>query len=155
VARNRAVMDPWVAKRFEGGRAIDDAQLAQAQAQRSADQEKFYTWLAAYDGLLCPSAPITAPPLDEADETISPLSRLTRAANYLDLPAASLPCGLDGAGMPVGLQIMTGPGDETMMVALAAAFETVSGWDGRTPDLAGFADQSGTVAVSPRSPASP
>lgn len=138
VARNRDVMDPWVAKRFEGGRTIDDARLAQAQAQRAADQQDFYAWLAAYDGLLCPSAPITAPPLDEADETTSPLSRLTRAANYLDLPAASVPCGLDSSGMPVGLQIMTGPADEAMMVALAAAFEAVSGWDGKTPDLTGF-----------------
>jgi aspartyl-tRNA(Asn)/glutamyl-tRNA(Gln) amidotransferase subunit A len=138
LSRNRGVMDPWVAKRFEGGRAIDDVALAKAQAQRATDQQGFYTWLAAYDGLLCPSAPITAPPLDEVDETISPLSRLTRAANYLDLPAASLPCGLDSQGMPVGLQIMAGPGDETMMVALAAAFEAVSGWNGRSPDLSGF-----------------
>ena len=138
VVRNRDVMDPWVARRFEGGRTIDDARLAQAQAQRATDQQGFYAWLAAYDGLLCPSAPITAPPLDEADETTSPLSRLTRAANYLDLPAASVPCGLDSSGMPVGLQIMTGPANETMMVALAAAFEAVSGWDGKTPDLAGF-----------------
>ena len=62
------------------------------------DQQGFYAWLAAYDGLICPSAPITAPLLAAADETTSPLSRLTRAANYLDLPAASLPCGLDSAG---------------------------------------------------------
>jgi aspartyl-tRNA(Asn)/glutamyl-tRNA(Gln) amidotransferase subunit A len=138
VARTRALMDPWVAQRFEGGRAIDEARLAAAQARRASDQAAFHAWLAAYDGLICPSAPITAPPLEDADETTSPLSRLTRAANYLDLPAASVPCGLDSGGMPVGLQIMTGPADEATMVALAAAFETVSGWNGRTPDLAGF-----------------
>jgi aspartyl-tRNA(Asn)/glutamyl-tRNA(Gln) amidotransferase subunit A len=138
LSRNRGVMDPWVAKRFEGGRVIDDARLAAAQARRAQDQAAFHAWLSAYDGLVCPSSPITAPPLDEVDETTSPLSRLTRAANYLDLPAASLPCGLDSAGMPVGLQIMTGPADETMMVALASGFEAVSGWNGRAPDLAGF-----------------
>lgn len=138
LARNRGVMDPWVATRFEGGRVIDDARLAAAKARRAQDQAAFHAWLAAYDGLVCPSSPITAPPLDQVDETTSPLSRLTRAANYLDLPAASLPCGLDSAGMPVGLQIMTGPADETRLVSLAAAFEAVSGWDGRTPDLSGF-----------------
>lgn len=136
--RNREVMDPWVAKRFEAGRSIDDAQLAAAQTRRSQDQASFHAWMAAYDGLLCPSAPIAAPPLDAVDETASPLSRLTRAANYLDLPAASVPCGVTSEGMPVGLQIMAGPGDESTMVTLAAAFEGVSGWNGRVPDLSGF-----------------
>jgi aspartyl-tRNA(Asn)/glutamyl-tRNA(Gln) amidotransferase subunit A len=72
------------------------------------------------------------------DETISPLSRLTRAANYLDLPAASLPCGLSDEGMPVGLQVMARPADEATMVTLCAAFEGELGWNGRAPDLSGF-----------------
>ena len=81
---------------------------------------------------------VAAPPMDEVDETVSPLSRLTRAANYLDLPAASLPCGLTSEGMPAGLQIMARPADEAGLVTLAAAFEAVSGWNGRSPDLSGF-----------------
>ena len=72
------------------------------------------------------------------DETVSPLSSLTRAGNYLDLPAASVPCGLTINAMPAGLQIMGGAQDEASVVALAAAFEKVSGWNGRTPDLSGF-----------------
>lgn len=138
LARNRGVMDPWVAKRFEAGRMIDDARLAAAQARRAEDQSAFNAWMAGFDGLLCPSSPIAAPPMDEVDETVSPLSRLTRAANYLDLPAASLPCGLTSEGMPAGLQIMAPAADEAGLVTLAAAFEAVSGWNGRSPDLSGF-----------------
>jgi aspartyl-tRNA(Asn)/glutamyl-tRNA(Gln) amidotransferase subunit A len=63
---------------------------------------------------------------------------MTRAGNYLDLPAASVPMGLTDAGLPAGLQIMGRMADETSVVALAAAFEAVSGWSGRRPDLAGF-----------------
>ncbi|MDB5445788.1 MAG: amidase, partial [Phenylobacterium sp.] len=81
---------------------------------------------------------IAAPPLAEIDETTSPLSRLTRAANYLDLPGVSLPCGLTAAGLPVGLQILGRPREEATVVTLAAAFERVSGWNGRAPDLSGF-----------------
>ncbi len=136
--RNREVMDPWVVKRFEVGRGIDDARLEAAQARRTQDQASFHAWMAAYDGLLCPTAPIAAPPMDAVDETTSPLSRLTRAANYLDLPAASVPCGLTSEGMPVGLQVMAGPRDESMMITLAAAFEAISGWNDRVPDLSGF-----------------
>lgn len=132
------VMDPWIVRRFEVGRDISDERLAQAHVQRTEDQAQFHAWLAGYDGLLTPTCPIPAPPMDEIDETISPLSRLTRAANYLDLPAITVPCGVTQVGMPVGLQILGRPRDETSVVALGAAFEAVSGWNGRSPDLSGF-----------------
>jgi len=138
LARNRAVMDPWVAKRFEAGRMIDDARLSAAIQRRADDQGRFHAWLANYDALLSPTSPITAPPLEAVDETTSPLSRLTRAANYLDLPAASLPCGLSTEGLPVGLQVMARPAEEATMVTLSAGLEAVLGWDGKMPDLSGF-----------------
>jgi len=133
------VMDPWIVRRFEVGRDISDERLAQAQAQRAEDQAQFHAWLAAYDGLVTPTCPIPGPPMSEIDETTSPLSRLTRAANYLDLPGISVPCGLTAEGMPAGLQILGRPRDEATVVALGAAFEGVSGWNRRSPDLGGFA----------------
>lgn len=134
----RAVMDPWIVKRFEVGREVSDDRLAQAHAQRADDQAQFHAWLAAYDGLVTPTCPIPGPPMDQVDETTSPLSRLTRAANYLDLPGISVPCGLTPEGMPVGLQIVSRPRDEASVVTLGAAFEAVSGWNGRAPDLSAF-----------------
>jgi aspartyl-tRNA(Asn)/glutamyl-tRNA(Gln) amidotransferase subunit A len=138
IETHRQVMDPWIVKRFEVGRDISDARLAEAHAQRAEDQAQFHAWLAAYDGLLTPTCPIPGPPMTEVDETVSPLSRLTRAANYLDLPGISVPMGLTGDGMPAGLQILGRPRDELTMVTLGAAFEKVSGWNARTPDLSGF-----------------
>src|SRR6185312_4720508 len=132
------LMDPWIVRRFEVGRDISDERLEEAHAQRAEDQAQFHAWLAGYDGLATPTCPIAAPPLDEVDETTSPLSRLTRAANYLDLPGISVPCGLTRDGLPVGLQILGRPRDETGVVSLGAAFEAVSGWNGRAPDLSGF-----------------
>lgn len=133
-----AVMDPWIVRRFEAGREVSDERLAQAHLQRQADQAAFHAWLADYDGLISPTCPIPAPPLEAIDETTSPLSRLTRAANYLDLPGISVPCGLTDEGLPAGLQILGRPHHEAMVVALGAAFERVSGWNGRAPDLSGF-----------------
>lgn len=133
------IMDPWIVRRFEAGREISDERLAGAHLRRAADQRAFHAWLASYDALLCPTCPIPAPPLDTVDETVSPLSHLTRAANYLDLPGISVPCGLTEAGLPAGLQILGGPCGETAVVALGAAFEKVSGWNRRSPDLRGFA----------------
>ena len=138
IEANRAVMDPWVVKRFEIGRDISDADLASAQARRQADQAEFHAWLGGFRAMVSPTTPMGAPPIDEVEEQGSAFSRFTRAANYLDLPAASLPCGLSTEGMPMGFQIMANPADEAAMVALAATYERVSGWNGRSPDLLGF-----------------
>lgn len=138
IEANADQMDPWIVSRFQVGRAITDAQLDAARRQRAQDQEEFHAWLSSYDGLVCPTCPIQAPPIEGVDERVSPLSSLTRAGNYLDLPAASIPMGLTADGLPTGFQIMGGPRDETSVVALAAAFEAVSGWNGRAPDLSGF-----------------
>lgn len=138
IERHAERMDPWIVRRFEAGREVTDERLAAAHRQRAEDQVAFHAWLADWDGLVSPTCPIPAPPIDEVDETVSPLSRLTRAANYLDLPGISVPCGLTREGLPAGLQILGRPQDETGVVALGAAFERVSGWDGRAPDLTGF-----------------
>lgn len=139
IQRHGAEMDPWIVRRFEAGREVSEARLDEIYAERAQSQADFHGWMAAYDGLLCPTCPIPAPPIATVDETISPLSRLTRAANYLDLPGISVPCGVSALGLPVGLQILGRPRDESSVVALGAAFESVSGWKGRSPDLSGFA----------------
>ena len=139
IETHRHVMDPWIVRRFEAGRDIHDDRLAEAHAQRAADQREFHAWLTTYDGLVTPTCPIPAIPMDEVDELVSPLSRLTRAANYLDLPGISVPCGLTVGGLPAGQQILGNPRDEAGVVALGAAFEAVSGWNGRAPDISGFA----------------
>jgi aspartyl-tRNA(Asn)/glutamyl-tRNA(Gln) amidotransferase subunit A len=133
-------MDPWIVRRFESGRGFTERHLEEAYARRAADQAAYYDWMAPYDGVVSPTCPLPAPPLTEVDEMVSPLSRLTRAANYLDLPGITVPCGLSGAGLPVGLQILGKPRDEAAVVSIAAAFERVSGWNGRKPDLGGFAN---------------
>lgn len=138
IERHGAVMDPWIVRRFQSGRDLSDKQLDEARARRAADQAEFHAWLAPYDALVSPTCPIPAPPLESVDETTSPLSQLTRAANYLDLPGISLPCGLTAGGLPAGLQILGKPADEVSVVTLGAAFERVSGWEGRAPELAGF-----------------
>lgn len=139
IETNGAVMDPWVRARFEAGQAITDVELAEALEKRAADQAEFQAWLSSYQAMVSPTAPIPAPPIESVDETASPFSALTRAGNYLDLPAASVPMGLTREVMPAGFQIMGRTADEFSVVALAAAFERVSGWNGRMPDLSGFA----------------
>ena len=39
------------------------------------------------------------------------------------LPVASVPCGLDGRGLPVGLQVVGRPNDEETVLAVAAEIQ--------------------------------
>ena len=85
------------------------------------------------DLLATPTLPIAPPPL-------AALSRLgayrdanrlmlsgTCPASMLDLCAISLPAGLDGEGMPAGLQLMGRAGADLAVLAQAAAVESVLG----------------------------
>ena len=44
----------------------------------------------------------------------------TLPVNMAGLPGVSIPCGLSD-GLPVGLQLVAGPGGEALLIALATA----------------------------------
>jgi aspartyl-tRNA(Asn)/glutamyl-tRNA(Gln) amidotransferase subunit A len=55
--------------------------------------------------------------------------------NFSGQPAASVPCGFTGSGLPVGLQIVGRRYDEATVLQAAAAFERANRWVDRHPDL--------------------
>jgi aspartyl-tRNA(Asn)/glutamyl-tRNA(Gln) amidotransferase subunit A len=59
---------------------------------------------------------------------------MTISANLAGLPAASIPCGFDGEGMPIGLQIVTPPLAEPRLFKVAAAYQDATDWHLRAPD---------------------
>ena len=44
-------------------------------------------------------------------------------ANYVGLPAISVPCGYDSRGLPIGLQIVGKPGGDATVLSVACEFE--------------------------------
>jgi aspartyl-tRNA(Asn)/glutamyl-tRNA(Gln) amidotransferase subunit A len=83
----------------------------------------------AFDALLAPTVPITAPRIDalEADESLffrtQPLTvRNCQMANFLNRPALSLPCHAPGSA-PVGLMVIGQTGGDAQVFAIAAAIE--------------------------------
>jgi len=49
--------------------------------------------------------------------------------NVLELPATSVPCGLDRKGLPLGLQVAAGPGQDLLSISVAAMLEEdLGGW---------------------------
>lgn len=57
----------------------------------------------------------------------------TRPFNYLGLPAVSVPCGVDGRGLPVGLQLAARPFAEGTLLRAADAFQRDTDWHRRVP----------------------
>jgi aspartyl-tRNA(Asn)/glutamyl-tRNA(Gln) amidotransferase subunit A len=49
----------------------------------------------------------------------------TPQANHAGVPAVSIPCGRDGAGRPLGLQLIAGAGRDGALIGLAQALEGI------------------------------
>lgn len=126
LAENRTLpMDPFVRGRILAGGVTTWDDCEAARAERIAAKEAFAQAMKAFDFLILPSTPIAATPLEEVDEAVMPMSRLTRLANYLDLCALSLPAGKTVAGLPIGLQIVAKGGCEAELLGFAAWVEKI------------------------------
>jgi aspartyl-tRNA(Asn)/glutamyl-tRNA(Gln) amidotransferase subunit A len=96
------------------------------------------------DVLAAPTLPATAVRCEEQaitwpDGTTEPVInayvRLSCPGNLTGLPALTVPCGADGAGLPIGLQLIGRPFDEATVLRVGHLHETLSGWDARQPQL--------------------
>jgi aspartyl-tRNA(Asn)/glutamyl-tRNA(Gln) amidotransferase subunit A len=86
-----------------------DAYYIQAQRLRRLIANDFAEAFKTCDVILGPTAPTTAFKLGEkADDPVQMyLSDIyTIAVNLAGLPGMSLPCGFDGQGLPIGLQLI-------------------------------------------------
>ena len=55
--------------------------------------------------------------------------------NSTGQPAASVPAGFDAAGLPLAVQVVGRPGDETTLLSLAGQMERARPWADRRPAL--------------------
>ena len=115
-----------------------DAYYLRAQKIRTLIRNEFDKAFADVDLLLAPTTPETAFP--QGGKTADPLKMYlgdicTVPANLAGIPAVSLPCGFDAAGMPIGLQILGKALDDAAVLAAAHAFEIAHDFSGRVPGL--------------------
>jgi aspartyl-tRNA(Asn)/glutamyl-tRNA(Gln) amidotransferase subunit A len=86
------------------------------------------------DVLLLPTTATTVLRAKDAaanPQALSPAN--TMFANYFGLPAISTPCGFDGRGLPIGLQIVGKPGDDAAVLRLARQYQTATEAQGKHP----------------------
>ena len=111
-----------------------DAYFTKAQKVRSLIVRDFEQAFAKCDVLLTPTAPSAAFALGEkADDPIAMYLNdvFTVPSSLAGLPAMSVPGGLDGQGLPLGLQIIGKPLDEQGVLNAGLAIEERAGFSAR------------------------
>jgi aspartyl-tRNA(Asn)/glutamyl-tRNA(Gln) amidotransferase subunit A len=116
-----------------------DAYYKKAQQVRTLIRRDFDRAFDAVDVLLTPTSPTTAFGFGAHAE--DPLAMyladlLTIPANMAGLPAISLPCGFDLAGLPIGLQLITGVLQEERLLQVAYHYEQSARVMEKRPDAA-------------------
>ena len=113
-----------------------DAYYIRAQKLRRLIAGDFVEAFKKCDVIMGPTSPTTAFRLGEksADPVQMYLSDIyTIAVNLAGLPGMSIPCGFDGGGLPVGLQIIGNYFDEARMLNVAHQYQLATDWHQRAP----------------------
>lgn len=106
-----------------------DAYYNKALKVKALMKQAFDDALARFDAVLGPTAPTTAFQLGEnADDPLSMYlgDIYTVSVNLVGLPGLSIPCGLDGRGLPVGVQLIGRPFGEKTLLGIAQAYQAVT-----------------------------
>jgi aspartyl-tRNA(Asn)/glutamyl-tRNA(Gln) amidotransferase subunit A len=112
-----------VHRRLQLGREVSGADYAEYRQRAREWRRSLDLVFGDLDVILTPAAETTAPRADDSEmiATTRRLTRLTYAWTLSGLPALSVPCGFDGAGLPVGLQLAAASFQEATLVRAGAA----------------------------------
>jgi amidase len=145
LAEHRHQMKDTVIWNIEQGLKMTAADLAVAEAKRTALYHRVRGFLERYDFLVAPVTQV--PPFDVSLPYVTEINgeplptyvdwmRACSDITVTGLPAISVPCGFTDDGLPVGLQIVGRHRDEWGVLQLAHAFEQATGFWKRRPALA-------------------
>jgi aspartyl-tRNA(Asn)/glutamyl-tRNA(Gln) amidotransferase subunit A len=126
---------------LEEGMLIPATLYLKAQRIRRSMTEGFRAAMGDIDLLATPATALPAPLLGEAVVDIAgnsellfrALARISSPFDMTGLPALSVPCGFTTNGLPVGLQLVTRPFAEPLVLRVGAAYETSQEWASRRP----------------------
>jgi amidase len=119
---------PNVRGNIHAGLATTTRELGEAEHERGRLWDTFRQFFQRFDRLLTPCMAVPPFPVEQnypekvagrVMETYVDWIAPTFLLSLTGLPVASVPCGLDGAGLPIGVQIVGPPRGEEAVLALA------------------------------------
>ena len=140
-AERRDAMDPGLVEVATEGARYGALDLIAADTARAALALRMARFHERFDLLITPTLPLTA---FAAGEEVPPGSGMARwpewtpfsyPFNITGQPAATVPCGFTGEGLPVGLQIVGPRYQDRLVLRAAAAFERAFPTTDRRPSL--------------------
>ena len=138
-------MDPGLVACIHAGSGHSAETYLAMRARKLDYIERMHRFMADWDLLLTPSVSVAAFPVerllpahwpDHAWDWLS-WSEFCYPFNMSGLPAASVPCGFTGDGLPVGLQIVGKRAADHLVLRSAAAFERARPWARHRPSATG------------------
>jgi amidase len=120
----------------ERGLALTADDVARARAARARVAAAAGAFFGRFDALVLPVSQVVPFPVEThwpADVAGYPMATYIDwmescwAISVTGCPAVAVPCGRTGGGLPVGLQIVTAPGQDLAALRLGAAFEQARG----------------------------
>jgi len=145
--QHRDIMCPTFVRQMDRVASYSAAELYAAIFERTKLYRQVQAWFDQADIVAMPTLSRTAVPISQ--DFFGPIEidnqsvENIRAAwypytmpfNLTGNPAISLPCGFDPAGMPLAIQLVGRPGEDTLLLRAAAAFERARPWAQTRPDL--------------------
>jgi aspartyl-tRNA(Asn)/glutamyl-tRNA(Gln) amidotransferase subunit A len=119
------------------GHSYTGIDYIEAGYRRNALRSSFVELFSEVDALITPTVAVTAfragtLGVDKIEGvSVDPhlgWSPFSWPINLTGLPAATVPCGFDAGGLPIGLQIVAPWLEEGLILRIAAAFESVRPW---------------------------
>lgn len=134
-------MDPNLVKWVETGLSYPASSLPSSMMTREKFYRELYKTFQNYDVLITPTTAVTAfglgitAPKTIEGRGVSPTGwqPFTFPFNFTGHPAASIPCGFDRDGLPIGMQIVGRMFDELTVLQISKAFEEMAPWQNRRP----------------------
>ncbi len=126
----RAAILPFIREWAESAAGMSGEDVFCGFSQIPAMRKAAIAATVGFDYILSPTAPMTAFPAEWASPSQDPLNPFphigfTVAFNMSEQPAATVNCGYDDEGLPIGLQIVGRRFDDLGVLSLARAFEAM------------------------------
>jgi aspartyl-tRNA(Asn)/glutamyl-tRNA(Gln) amidotransferase subunit A len=135
IENKEEMFEPIVGANIARGEAISRETYEKLLAERPKRMAAMKAVFREVHALLTPTTPTVAPPLDADPEVYDSARRFTLPVSFLGLPAMSMPCGFNAAGLPIGLQLIADTLQEALLLRIAATYEEATRFYRRQPPV--------------------
>jgi aspartyl-tRNA(Asn)/glutamyl-tRNA(Gln) amidotransferase subunit A len=125
--RSRQAFDPRIRKHLQLDGPPPAADVDELRTALASFRREVKDAFSDFDVVVSPTLPTLPIPISDAEASFA-LAHCTLPFNVAGLPAISIPCGYSSEGLPIGLQI-SGPAlADSLVLAVAAAYEAATQW---------------------------